>query len=768
MAIRPLLFLVATILLTAASASAQADTAQMDVLLRQAFYQIAKPGEAQDDLDSAETLILQAEQINKRLMLDKYDGFIDLMEAHLFDERGQKEKGKAANLKAIDILKKTRKCDSLLAEACYELRVFYPSDSALTAQKNAILQAAFWWHLTGDYQKEGDKYAEIGHAYHVVDQRDSEEVYYRRAEIIFRSIHSKTIAFVLPRLAESAYKKNDMVSYIAYLMEGYKYLNPVSSELRDGYYYGFAKGYNTLGLFDESLSWATKGMELTRLRGSTETFDRFVRLSVLDLLGQHKIPEVLRFIQKLSRDNPPDPNNIFEENTIEIGLGRSFAILKQYDKAEPYYASLEKRYNTRDIKKDIREIKSFNTCLNFLFYNQVMAAFSNDLGKYDKAEAYLQAVHSGLKKYGGPMPLPFGLNLLEFQVDSARKNYLSAIRHFELAQILNDSLLDIKKMKHVSELNIQYKTYETEKDLLVLQGQKNARNAELQRVNLQKELVLGATSLLLVMAGLTFRSYRLKQKTNRALRLKQTEIDQQHLALGHLVSAKDHLLEEKEALLEVKEILMQEIHHRVKNNLHMVSSLLESQTAYLEDEALAAVQKSQHRVQAISLIHHKLYLSPGFTTVNMAVYLPEMVSYLRDNFVSKEDILFQLDLEPIELDVAQAVPVGLIVNEAITNAIKYAFAPSRQGLSPQGPAPQGLIQVSMKELSPDQCLLSIIDNGIGLSNSFDINKNSSLGMSLIRGLTKNLGGRLHISSNPGARIELVFNHHPETSGAQNM
>jgi two-component sensor histidine kinase len=144
-----------------------------------------------------------------------------------------------------------------------------------------------------------------------------------------------------------------------------------------------------------------------------------------------------------------------------------------------------------------------------------------------------------------------------------------------------------------------------------------------------------------------------------------------------------------------------------------------------------------------------------------------MVSYLRDNFVSKEDILFQLDLEPIELDVSQAVPVGLIVNEAITNAIKYAFPPSRQGLSSQGPAPQGLIQIFMKQLSPDECLLSIIDNGIGLSNSFDINKNSSLGMSLIRGLTKNLGGRLQISPSPGARIELVFNHHPETSGAQN-
>jgi two-component sensor histidine kinase len=109
---------------------------------------------------------------------------------------------------------------------------------------------------------------------------------------------------------------------------------------------------------------------------------------------------------------------------------------------------------------------------------------------------------------------------------------------------------------------------------------------------------------LIIIASLAFKAYRLKQRTNKQL---------------------DKLLLEKEDLLADKEVLMKEIHHRVKNNLHMISSLLESQSAYLEKEALQAVQKSQHRVQAISLIHQRLYMGGNITVVDMP-------SYLRENY----------------------------------------------------------------------------------------------------------------------------------------
>jgi len=182
--------------------------------------------------------------------------------------------------------------------------------------------------------------------------------------------------------------------------------------------------------------------------------------------------------------------------------------------------------------------------------------------------------------------------------------------------------------------------------------------------------------------------------------------------------------------------------------LHMISSLLESQSAFLENEAFMAIQKSQHRIHAISLIHQKLYVNNNVTHVSMSVYIRELVSYLRGSFISDETIVFNLDLDAIELDVTQAVPVGLIINEAITNSLKYAF---RKGQ-------QGIIEVSLKKGNANTIVLSISDNGIGFSKEFNIagSYRTSLGISLIEGLGKNIPGEIKINSGPGTRIELVF------------
>lgn len=130
----------------------------------------------------------------------------------------------------------------------------------------------------------------------------------------------------------------------------------------------------------------------------------------------------------------------------------------------------------------------------------------------------------------------------------------------------------------------------------------------------------------------------------------------------------------------------------------------------------------------------------------MAVYTREMLSYLQDNFGTKENIVFNMDIAPIELDVAQAVPIGLIINEAITNSIKYAFPGGRKGH----------IAVSLNRQPGHEYLLSVADDGIGLPNGFDIDKNNSLGLSLIKGLGKSLRASIRITSDAGTRIELTF------------
>ena len=133
-------------------------------------------------------------------------------------------------------------------------------------------------------------------------------------------------------------------------------------------------------------------------------------------------------------------------------------------------------------------------------------------------------------------------------------------------------------------------------------------------------------------------------------------------------------------MLIEKEWLLKEIHHRVKNNLQIVISLLNTQSAYVDNEdALLAIQNSQHRMHAMSLIHQKLYQSDNLANIDMSWYIYELISYMRECFDTDNKINFVLDTEKVYLDVAQAVPLGLIINEAISNAIKYAFPADRKG-----------------------------------------------------------------------------------------
>jgi two-component sensor histidine kinase len=217
------------------------------------------------------------------------------------------------------------------------------------------------------------------------------------------------------------------------------------------------------------------------------------------------------------------------------------------------------------------------------------------------------------------------------------------------------------------------------------------------------------------------------------LEIQQLEINQTNLQL--------------QQLLDDKELLMREIHHRVKNNLQIVMSLLNTQSSFLESgTALTAIRQSQQRIHSISLIHQKLYQSNSFTRIEMSGYIHELIDYLKDSFNVDQRISFVTQLDVVYLDVTQAVPLGLLLNEAISNALKYAFPNDRTGD----------ITVTLQRKVSDQYTLSISDNGIGWPPGFDPQDVKSLGMSLMKGLSKQLNGNLEISNGTGLRIRLIF------------
>jgi two-component sensor histidine kinase len=207
------------------------------------------------------------------------------------------------------------------------------------------------------------------------------------------------------------------------------------------------------------------------------------------------------------------------------------------------------------------------------------------------------------------------------------------------------------------------------------------------------------------------------------------------------------LITEKDALLKEKEILVKEVHHRVKNNLQIVMSLLQRQSLFIaNEEALMAIRNSEHRLYSIALIHQKLYQSENYTLVHMFEYINELIGYLQESFDLNGRIIFDKFVDKSDMNINIAVPLGLILNEAITNSIKYAFQDEKTAR----------IKIIFQEISDNNYLLQISDNGSGLPNGFDHNQTDSMGFNLMRGLSKQIGGKLVVENSSGVTISIQF------------
>jgi two-component system, sensor histidine kinase PdtaS len=208
--------------------------------------------------------------------------------------------------------------------------------------------------------------------------------------------------------------------------------------------------------------------------------------------------------------------------------------------------------------------------------------------------------------------------------------------------------------------------------------------------------------------------------------------------------------------LREKELLIKEIHHRVKNNMQTVISLLRAQTSALENvDAVSALQSSQHRIHAMSLIHQKLYQSENLKSIDLADYIRELSGYLRDCLNTVSDVTFIYELEEMHVGIEHAIPLGLILNEAICNSIKHAFTGRDRNE----------ITIKLGRCNNRNNILTIKDNGIGIAENIGQAKMGSMGMTLIHGLATQIGGSVALVSNYGLAISVSFKNLLSTTNA---
>lgn len=303
-------------------------------------------------------------------------------------------------------------------------------------------------------------------------------------------------------------------------------------------------------------------------------------------------------------------------------------------------------------------------------------------------------------------------NLLKLQ-----GKYKSSLTAYEDFVAEKDSIFSNEKDQQLTEMLEKYESREKETEIerLALADELNQLRIGRQRLGLLG--AIGGFGLL------SFFFIRLRQKNRR--------IEKQD---------------------QEKEILLKEIHHRVKNNLQVISSLLSIQGRSIKDEtARAAIQEGRSRVQSMSLIHQNLYTKDNLSGISMPGYVDHLSkSLIKTYSISSDTITLETDIDDIILDVETVVPIGLIINELITNAIKYAFPEYRIGT----------INIILKKKA-DYLHLAVKDNGIGINTNRIDSKDGSFGLSLINAFKSKLDANLEIDGTDGTAVSLQIRNYKQ-------
>ena len=351
---------------------------------------------------------------------------------------------------------------------------------------------------------------------------------------------------------------------------------------------------------------------------------------------------------------------------------------------------------------------------------------------FTKRKKYLKAREIFEKHIAGPSGMDASLTMTLdvyrwlIAIDSVLGDNAAGMVHYKKYFQLLDSSFRVAKIRQAEELQVMYQMQEKENHITLLTQQTKLEKANSQKADLVKNITVAGIFIAMIITGLLYRQNRQKQKNNEVITGKNGQLQQ---------------------LLADKEWLVKEIHHRVKNNLQIIMSLLDSQAEYMDNEAaLTGVHDNLRRVHAMALIHQKLYLSEGVSSIAMAEYINELVIYIRDSFDLDNQINFEQTIEPIDIDVSQAIPLGLIINESLVNAIKYAFPNERKGT----------VYIKLYRDGSDHIVLKISDNGPGLPPGLNLKAHKSLGFDLMQGLTRQLNGSFNIENNNGLHITIRF------------
>ncbi|WP_084454589.1 tetratricopeptide repeat-containing sensor histidine kinase [Algoriphagus terrigena] len=676
----------------------QSDTAKISLLQEAAYLYIMKAGELPKDLDSALLMIEQAEVLSEKSKLYPLILKSRLLKGVVLMERSDFAAGKVALLSvAEDYRKLEDKENHAYAISMYALYTPHRSKD----RKIYLRQAELAYLAAGNEKKVLEcRLHLVGHQYAkgLLDSalfnvqlllKDWEGV--EGPEIV--NVYSLRAAIHMQYGNYNAVIENLLL--VLNMLDDGEHTN---ADFQKRYRYfmsiDIGRAHYHLRNYKKAFEWYERALEEGKTNYQNYIYVDCVTYLAKLMIQQGRPKEALNFVQSLKQSHPP--LGPAEEQASIFALANCYNALHQDDLAEKNYKLAISMGHLVSLTGE---------------YLNTEAEFYLSRGNFNEAKSTSIKVISNSDSTAMPLVAKSTALYTLYMADSALGNYMQAMNYLKQHMETKEFIFEQSKSRQIEELSIRYETAKKDQELKQL-SQRSERQAQ------QQKAIVAAIVFLIFILALIYILYRNKQKTNRKL---------------------IHLLDEKEWLLR-------EVHHRVKNNLQTVLSLLESQSRQLSSEALHAIQDSQNRVYAMSLIHKRLYQSTDVASVDMEEYLRELIQHLNESLMGSKTVPISLDLDRVELDVSQAVSLGLIVNEAITNSMKYAFPGETEG---------SMISVSLKKLENQKAELKISDNGVGIPELKKKNA-GSLGLKLMRGLTEDIDGIFSITSEAGVQVFVRF------------
>lgn len=490
--------------------------------------------------------------------------------------------------------------------------------------------------------------------------------------------------------------------------------------------------HRRLGNLEEASRYYYKALaiyeELGRQDDLAASYAQVASLLMIEGQYRNSIKEYLKSLKIYQ-----DLNDTLMTNYIRTNLGETYRLFERFDSSA--YYSKQALYNNLPEDEMVKSYSSGNLGMVYYSLEQFdsartlletsiaileplgdvysVAVYEFELGKVlvalgkeadgeDKMlRAYTAAFDEGLKE----QVRDFSQYLSEYY--TSRNDYRKALDYQRQYETYKDSLINIDNVRKVEQLRGQYEVERRDAEITFLN--------ELNKSQQNTLLAIGSgTVVLLALLALLYRNNQQKKKANVALARREQE----------------------------KGLLLQELNHRTKNNLNMISSLLNLQSNELGDAPAAeAVRQGRYRVDSLALIHKKLY-QEDYSSIHMEQYLSELLEHLNDSF--DPDVAIETSITVGQMKVDQAIPMALIVNELVTNALKYGKALDGNSM----------IRVSLRQETKEYHL-RISDNGPGMEEP-QPDELSSFGLKLIYSLTDQLDGTLNFTNTNGSEWTITF------------